>query len=91
MIESMMRAGFDVGSASEAVQRVVAGPGPVVETLPRQAVAREYQYDAAPVAAGNVIHAYDRDVSVVMRSAQPQVIVFADVLSLDECTELIER
>ena len=50
-----------------------------------------YQYDALPVARGNVIRAFDRDVKVVMRCERPQVVVFADVLSPDECTEMIER
>ncbi|MBB4512852.1 2OG-Fe(II) oxygenase [Paraburkholderia fungorum] len=50
-----------------------------------------YQYDPAPVATGNVIHAYDRDVQVLMRCERPQVVVFGDLLSADECAELIER
>jgi prolyl 4-hydroxylase len=50
-----------------------------------------YRYDESPVARGNVIRAYDRDVRVLMRCERPQVIVFADVLSADECGEMIER
>ncbi|RFU44601.1 2OG-Fe(II) oxygenase [Paraburkholderia sp. DHOC27] len=50
-----------------------------------------YQYDAVPVAAGNLIRAFDRDVKVLMRCERPQVIVFGDVLSADECAEMIER
>jgi prolyl 4-hydroxylase len=50
-----------------------------------------YQYDPAPVASGNVIHAFDRDVKVLMRCERPQVIVFGDVLSAEECGEMIER
>ncbi|WP_118182555.1 2OG-Fe(II) oxygenase [Paraburkholderia phosphatilytica] len=50
-----------------------------------------YRYDPAPVEAGNVIHALDRDVEVLMRCERPQLIVFGNVLSADECTQLIDR
>ena len=50
-----------------------------------------YQYDALPVASSNLIRAFDRDVKVVMRCERPQVVVFADVLSPEECAEMMER
>jgi prolyl 4-hydroxylase len=50
-----------------------------------------YQYDASPVASGNLIRAFDRDVKVLMRCERPQVVVFGDVLSAGECNEMIER
>ena len=56
-----------------------------------KAVQGTYQYDALPVASGNLIRAFDRDVKVVMRCERPQVVVFADVLSPEECTEMMER
>ena len=56
-----------------------------------QAAPQTYQYDEAPVARGNVIRARDRDVRVLMRCERPQLVVFADVLSAQECEELIER
>ncbi|WP_153102185.1 prolyl hydroxylase family protein [Paraburkholderia hayleyella] len=43
------------------------------------------------IAAGNVIRAYDRDIKVVSRHSDPSVIVFADVLTPDECNEVIAR
>jgi prolyl 4-hydroxylase len=67
-----------------ATQRVAA-------SAPAAAGADAYRYDPAPVAAGNVIHALDRDVDVLMRCERPQLIVFGNVLSADECTQLIER
>jgi prolyl 4-hydroxylase len=56
-----------------------------------KATQADYQYDASPVASGNLIRAFDRDVKVLMRCERPQVIVFGDVLSPEECTEMIER
>ena len=51
----------------------------------------DYQYDTPPVSNGNLIRAFDRDVKVVMRCERPQVVVFGDVLSPEECSEMIER
>ena len=51
----------------------------------------DYQYDPLPVASGNLIRAFDRDVKVMMRCERPQVVVFGDVLSAEECAEMIER
>ena len=100
MIDAMVQAGFateaaraevrkafgmspaDAGAASEAVATEAA----LVKTSPQT-----YQYDESPVARGNVIRAHDRDVRVLMRCERPQVIVFGDVLSPDECDEMIER
>ena len=44
---------------------------------------------AGIVAGTPAIHAGDRDVSVVMAMTLPRVVVFADLLSADECAELI--
>jgi prolyl 4-hydroxylase len=53
--------------------------------------AHPYEYDACPVATGNWIRAYDREIPVLIRIASPQIIAFEDVLSGDECADLIER
>jgi prolyl 4-hydroxylase len=92
MVDAMVQAGFDNASARDIVARAWAENGAqeaVIEASKESA--RTYDYDASPVAAGNVVHAHDRDVSVLMRLERPQVIAFADVLSGDECNELIER
>jgi prolyl 4-hydroxylase len=95
MIEAMVRSGFDVVSASAAVQRAAGTPaaaaaaGTVAQSAP--ALPCDYVYDPSPVAQGNLIRAFDRDVKVLMRCERPQVIVFGDVLSPDECAAMIER
>ncbi|RDK03347.1 2OG-Fe(II) oxygenase [Paraburkholderia lacunae] len=103
MIDSMVQAGFATDAARAAVHRAFGttpaevaslahrATGGATEAARTQAVPHAYQYDEAPVASGNLIHAYDRDVRVLMRCERPQLIVFADVLSADECGELIER
>ncbi|HEY2000240.1 2OG-Fe(II) oxygenase [Paraburkholderia sp.] len=61
------------------------------QASPRKIAQGEYRYDASPIAKGNLIHAFDRHVKVLMRCERPQVVVFGDVLSPDECSEMIER
>ncbi len=99
MIEAMTRAGFVGDAARVAVQQAFdrerADSPSARESATEAALVKgepqAYQYDDAPVARGNVIRAYDRDVRVLMRCERPQVIVFADVLSPEECGEMIGR
>jgi prolyl 4-hydroxylase len=90
----MVQAGFDPAVADALVQQAQVAAGRYTEThFPHGFEAPEgaYRYDPAPVAAGNVIRAHDRDVEVLMRCARPQVVVFGNLLSADECDALIER
>ena len=95
MVEAMMQAGFERAVADSAVRRVAGGT--VAASIPASVggaaatITGQYRYDPAPVSGGNVIRALDRDVQVLMRCERPQIIVFGDVLSADECDELIER
>ncbi|MDE1181683.1 2OG-Fe(II) oxygenase [Paraburkholderia sp.] len=101
MIDAMMSAGFDRMSAGAAVQRATGGATTAAVKAGTEAVAPErrshadaldeYQYDAAPIARGNVIRAHDRDVRVLMRCDRPQIVVLGDVLSAQECEQMIER
>ena len=99
MIGAMVQAGFVTDAARAAVLKAFgASPDSPVfaavaatEAALAKAAPQTYQYDEMPVARGNVIRAHDRDVRVLMRCERPQVIVFADVLSPDECAEMIER
>ncbi|MEV6273834.1 2OG-Fe(II) oxygenase [Nocardia sp. NPDC051832] len=88
IVGSMVGAGFTEDAANRAVKRFMGGES-------AQPVVREpnpfYVYDDCPVPKSNVIRAFDRDIRVVMRVQQPQVILFADVLSEEECDQMIER
>lgn len=90
LIDAMVEAGFGADAAGVAVQRAF-GRRPMVPAQSGQAASLDYRYDEPPVAHGNLIRAYDRDVRVLMRCERPQIIVFADVLAADECAEMIER
>ena len=82
------KAATAVGPASTP-DAAIAGAGTQASLI--ESVPGAYQYDPSPVASGNLIRAFDRDVKVLMRCERPQVIVFGDVLTPDECGEMIER
>jgi prolyl 4-hydroxylase len=102
MVDAMVQAGFATDAARAAVHKTfsqdpanpanpVFAAAAATEAALAKAAPQTYQYDDPPVARGNVIRAHDRDVRVLMRCERPQVIVFGDVLSPDECAEMIER
>jgi prolyl 4-hydroxylase len=99
MIDAMVQAGFAIDAARVVVHKTFGlnpadsafAAAAATEAALAKAAPQTYQYDEPPVARGNVIRAYDRDVRALMRCERPQVIVFADVLSPDECGEMIER
>ncbi|CAE6723708.1 2OG-Fe(II) oxygenase [Paraburkholderia haematera] len=99
MIDAMVQAGFATEAARAEVHKAFSmnpaeaggSPQAATEAALVKTGPQTYEYDALPVARGNVIRAHDRDVRVLMRCERPQVIVFADVLSPEECDEMIER
>jgi prolyl 4-hydroxylase len=100
MIDAMVQAGFATEAARAEVHKAFGRDPADAASIPAAAATeavlaktapQTYRYDESPVARGNVIRALDRDVRVLMRCERPQVIVFADVLSPDECAEMIER
>jgi prolyl 4-hydroxylase len=91
MLTSMMQAGFDAAAALAAVRGVAGRSGCGVQASAAPSSPGTYRYDAAPVANGNLIRAVDREIKVLLRCERPQVIVFGEVLSPDECREMIQR
>ncbi|MEC5384493.1 2OG-Fe(II) oxygenase [Uliginosibacterium sp. H3] len=101
MISAMVGAGIDAATATFKVAQALAPDVPLPVQPPAPAfipafsaagrAVNPYQYDAMPIAAGNRIDVGDRFVNVVLRSERPQIVVFNNVLSHEECDELIER
>lgn len=88
IVSAMVGAGFEETAADSAVKRALGGETarPIApEPNP------EYVYDECPVSSDNIIHAHDRDVRVLTRVRRPQVVLFGDVLSADECDRMVER
>lgn len=93
MVESMVSNGVDPEFARQwlADAKAAAG-GLVMPEAPAVALAasRPYRYDPPRMPViGHFIKTNDRDVSVSMRMAQPVVAIFDNVLSAEECDELI--
>ena len=93
MIQSMMSAGFDATTASANVLMYMNGGSHVMNgatnLAPAAAVANQYVYDQCPIAESNRIFAYDREVSVINRCQRPQIVVFSDLLTAEECDEIV--
>lgn len=89
MVAAMVRDGFDTDTARIAVQAVASAPAPAAASgVPKPA---DYVYAMPRLPAGNRIHTHDRDIPVLLRMQQPLVAVLGNVLSADECDELIRR
>jgi prolyl 4-hydroxylase len=91
LVEAMVRAGFAAPVARMAVHSARYANESEPANVDHDSDTRAYRYDACPVSTSNRIHAYDRDVTVLLRVAQPQLIAFDNVLCADECAELLER
>jgi len=91
MMEAMIKAGFDPAAALAMVQSAGRPSNIGTQAMGTAIAPSAYHYDAAPVARGNLIHAGDREIKVLLRCERPQVLVFGEVLTPDECTEMIER
>jgi prolyl 4-hydroxylase len=93
IVKAMVEAGIDASAARDALTSHASASSGDHATVIDMTVnhAAPYEYDACPVAEGNCVRAYDREISVLIRVARPQIIVFDDVLSGDECSDLIER
>lgn len=81
VVESMIRGGFDKDVASASVRALLAGEIPD---------SSRYEYDTCPVSPDRIIHAHDRAIYSVLRVERPQLILFGNVLSAEECDQVIE-
>ena len=93
MVESMVAAGVDPEAAREWLGDAKApASNDARSALASAALAASgtYRYEAPRMpTAGHVIKTHDCEVRVAMRLTQPVVAVFDNVLSAEECDELI--
>lgn len=93
MVEAMVRDNIDPACAQAAVEALVAR-GDVEQSVNAVSAAPQpgaYVYEPPRLAAGNHIHTHDREVQVLLRVNKPVVAVLGNVLSGEECDELIRR
>lgn len=84
LIADMIKASFDPDYASAVVLGLAAG-----KPLPGAPAA--YVYETPRIAPGNLICTPDRDIRVTLRVERPVIVFLDDVLSHDECDELVAR
>ena len=84
MIADMIRQGFDPAFASAAVMNAGTASNTPVDNS-------AYRYETPRVASGNLIRTPDRDVRVSLRIERPLIVFFDDILTHDECDELVSR
>jgi prolyl 4-hydroxylase len=94
VLDAMKASGWDEQIAIDALETTMrahlglAGDALPIVAEPASEPARPVP--GAAIAAGTpAIHAGDRDVRVVMAMTLPRVVVFAELLSAEECAELI--
>ncbi len=84
LISDMIKSGFDPNFASTTVFAVATGNTEIIQRT-------GYSYETPRIAAGNLIRTPDRTVRVSMRIEKPVVVFLDDILSHEECDELIRR
>ena len=81
IIGAMANEGFEKDAATTAVHTLLLGEIPT---------SSPYEYDPHPIAPDRIIHVGDRAIRVLLRVEKPQLILFDNVLSADECARIIE-
>lgn len=93
LVEGMIAQRFDPPIAQGLVRAFVdarnAGVPVTGDTVRIDTPAEAYADDVPRIAAGHSIHTVDRVVSVVARLSRPVIAVLANVLSAEECEQLI--
>ena len=92
LVESMVRENFDPLFAAASVwQLTTTGSAQLAASAPVQATQRGDYVDEAPRMPfqSRTIHTSDRDVHLTFRVAQPAVALLDDLMSPEECDELV--
>jgi prolyl 4-hydroxylase len=94
IVESMVAQKFNSHIASSLVAAFIRARQQGIE-LPIGAIEidtpeESYQYETPRIASGSIIHTADKDIPVLLRMEQPIITVLANVLSSDECDQLID-
>ena len=91
VVQAMLVQDFDPAVAAALVDAVVhaRGKGLPAPTGEIELDEAGFRHAAPRLPAGPVIRTFDRDIVVALRIAQPALAVLANVLSPDECREII--
>jgi prolyl 4-hydroxylase len=94
LVASMVAQNFEPGIARGLVQafqraRSAGGPMPADSVVLEDAL-EQYRYEAPRLPQGTLIRTPDREIPVLLRIEQPILAVLDGVLSVEECTQVIE-
>ena len=91
LVDSMVAANVDAALASVAVQQAHAlrVAKPIDPEPPTRCAAYVYETPRLPQ-SGNFIHTHDRNIRVTLRLRQPVVAVLDNLMSPEECDELVQ-
>jgi prolyl 4-hydroxylase len=93
VVQAMLVQDFDPAVATALVGAVVTARGkglpPPEGEVEIQLEEAAFHYESPRLATGPVIRTFDREIVVTLRVAQPALAVLANVLSPDECREII--
>jgi len=88
LIADMIRANFDPAFASHAVHNF---PAPAAAAASANEVEPGYIYETPRIAPGNLIVTSDRVIRATLRIEKPCVVFLENLLSAEECDELVAR
>jgi prolyl 4-hydroxylase len=91
MVEEMQRRDFDPTFAWFAVNKCLADGLPLSPDLDWKALTDSYAHETSRLPQGNVLPTADWPVKVSLRLGQPCVAVLDNILSHEECDEIIRR
>jgi prolyl 4-hydroxylase len=94
LINSMVSQRFQPQVARGLVDAFVAarsaGAEPPTTSVALEIPEEGYHYEIPRIAQGNLLRTSDREISVLLRSAKPTVVLLEGVFSAKECEQLIE-
>ncbi|CAN5371077.1 hypothetical protein BH11PSE11_BH11PSE11_36120 [soil metagenome] len=93
LVDTLIQHDFNPALAAQIVMAKASGnPMPVQQQAPvvRQAQKGEFIYEELGPKVGLSVKTSDRDITVLMTIDKPRVILFGNVLSKEECEQLIE-
>ena len=93
LVQGMIAQNFDPQIAQSLVnvcyQARQQGIEPPSGTLELDDVLEVYRYETPRLPSGSIIHTHDKQIPVLLRLEQPIIALLADVLSADECEQII--
>jgi prolyl 4-hydroxylase len=92
ILEQMIRSNFDLVVAQDAINVAMgdsaAKPESLIESV---STSGAYVYEKSHLQNGDIVQTTDRHIKVVFRAYKPILAVLEDVLSAEECDEVIRR